>query len=161
MYHSLPQWWYCSLFFLVWLTWEGRNTREVGDFTLRGVAVMGIGLANSRTWRFKIVQKITCWHPLSVPFRMMPEQGGLGVGQMSTRVIKWVQGVTISPLLPPFPTPSSPSPCPKLQKHRQITKNPHSRHTLFTLCLSLHVYLITHDIIKRTMRSLFGQPDYR
>ena len=66
------------------------------------------------------------------------------------------------PFSPTFPTPSSPSLCPKLQKHQQINKThvqdislPHTMS--FTSCLS---YLITHDIIKRTTnRTLFGQPD--
>ena len=65
--------------------------------------------------------------------------------------------VTVLPLFHLFPTPSSPPPCPKLQKHQQIIKThiqdiPLSPYVFY----SMLILSITHDVIKRkTMRRLY------
>ena len=61
----------------------------------------------------------------------------------SLEELDWIV-LQFHPFLPTFPTPSSPSPCPKLQKHRQIIKthiqdiplSPYVFHSMLTFILS-------------------------
>ena len=71
---------------------------------------------------------------------------GYEIGEIQAKLLRF------HPFLPTSPTPSLPSPCPKLQKTSTDNQNPRSRHTPFTICLSHYAYLI-----KSPMTSSRGQ----
>ena len=90
---------------------------------------------NQCRFRGSNIPAISCF-PCSNSDKSIIRGEAASVGIISYLVLRF------HPFLPTFPTPSSPSPCPKLQKQRQINKNPRSRHTPFTTCLSLYVHPI-------------------